>query len=115
MLSLLQKSLPIEKIAKIQAIGNGRADTVRAGNLVITQFMKKLGFDKLIVSAHGLREGTLALSLQYPKEFENQKISYENIKNIIYLSSQVEGLSESVEDLVRLMFSMNLFPEIKPC
>ena len=105
------RSLPLDKIAKIQAIGSGRADTVRAGNLVVTQLMKKLGFSKLVVSAHGLREGTLALSLQYPKEYENNIISYQNIQDIIYLSSQMETLSESVEDLVRLMFSMGLLSE----
>ena len=104
-------SLPVEKIAKIESIGSGRADTVRAGNLVIIQIMKKFGFNKLTVSAHGLREGTLALSLQYPKEFENQNIVYSNIKDIIYLSSQIEELSESVEDFVRLMFSMTLLSD----
>lgn len=105
------RSLPIDKIAKIESIGSGRADTVRSGNLVIMQIMKKFGFSKLTVSAHGLREGTLALSLQYPKEFENQSIIYSNIQDIIYLSSQIEKLSESVEDLVRLMFSMNLLSD----
>ena len=73
--------------------------------------MKKLGFDKLTVSAHGLREGTLALSLQYPNQFENQNITYQNIKDIIYLSTQIEGPSESVDDLARLMFSMNLLSD----
>jgi len=102
------RSLPVEKIAKIEAIGSGRADTIRPGLLVIIQVMKKFGFDLLRVSAHGLREGTLALSLQFPKEFENQSIDYDNIKEIIYLSSQMEKLSESVEDLVRLLFSINL-------
>lgn len=105
------RSLPVEKIAKIDSIGSGRADTVRAGNLVITHVMKKYGFDRLRVSAHGLREGTLALSLQYPKEFENQSIDYSHIKEIIYLSSQIENLSGSVEDLVRLMFSINLLSD----
>jgi exopolyphosphatase/guanosine-5'-triphosphate,3'-diphosphate pyrophosphatase len=105
------RSLPVEKIAKIESIGSGRADTVRAGNLVITQLMKKLGFNKVTVSAHGLREGTLALSLQYPKEFENQNISYSNIKEIIYLSSQAEELFESVEDFIKLLFSKNLLSD----
>ncbi len=103
--------LPLEKIAKISAIGAGRADTIRAGNLVISQLMKKLGFDSLVVSAHGLREGTLALSLQFPDEFKNQNINYQNIKEIIYLSAQIEELPDSVEDLVRLMFSMNLLSD----
>lgn len=105
------RTLPVEKIAKIESIGSGRADTVRAGNLVVLNLMKKYGFKQLRVSAHGLREGTLALSLQYPKEFENQGIRYSDIKEIIYLSSQMEKLSESVEDLVRLMFSINLLSE----
>lgn len=104
-------SLPVEKIAKIESIGSGRADTVRAGNMVITQLMKKFDFKKLTVSAHGLREGTLALSLQYPKEFENQNIRYSDIREIIYLSSQMDKLSESVEDFVRLMFSINLLSD----
>lgn len=105
------RSLPLEKIAKIDSIGSGRADTVRAGNLVIRLLMQKYGFDKLRVSAHGLREGTLALSLQYPKEFENQAIIYSNIKDIIYLSTQIENLSGSVEDLVRMLFSIDLLTD----
>lgn len=105
------RSLPVEKISKIQSIGSGRADTVRAGALVITQLMKNLGFKELTVSAHGLREGTLALSLQYPNEFANQNIDYEKVKEIIYLSSQMESLSEYVEDFVRLLYMMNLLSE----
>ena len=105
------RSLPVEKISKIQSIGTGRADTVRAGALVITQLMKNLNFGDLTVSAHGLREGTLALSLQYPNEFVNQNIDYKKVKDIIYLSSQMESLSEYVEDFVRLLYSMNLLSE----
>ena len=105
------RSLPVEKISKIQSIGSGRADTVRAGALVITQLMKNLKFSELTVSAHGLREGTLALSLQYPNEFANQNIDYEKVKEIIYLSSQMESLSEYVEDFVRLLYMMNLLSE----
>lgn len=105
------RSLPVEKISKIQSIGTGRADTVRAGTLVITQLMKILRFKELTVSAHGLREGTLALSLQYPNEFANQNIDYKKIKDIIYLSSQMESLSEYVEDFVRLLYLMNLLSE----
>ncbi len=105
------RSLPVEKISKIQSIGSGRADTIRAGALVITQLMKNLKFSELTVSAHGLREGTLALSLQYPNEFANQNIDYEKVKEIIYLSSQMESLSEYVEDFVRLLYLMNLLSE----
>ena len=105
------RSLPVEKISKMQSIGTGRADTVRAGALVITQLMKNLNFGDLTVSAHGLREGTLALSLQYPNEFVNQNIDYKKVKDIIYLSSQMESLSEYVEDFVRLLYSMNLLSE----
>ena len=103
--------LPVDKISKIHSIGSGRADTICAGALVITQLMKVMGFKDLTVSAHGLREGVLALSLQYPNEFENQNIDYQKIKDIIYLSSQMESLSEYVEDFVMLLYSMDLLLE----
>ena len=105
------KSLPLEKISKIHSIGNSRADTVRTGALVIIRLMKILGFNELTISAHGLREGTLALSLQYPNEFLNQNIDYNKVKEIIYLSTQMELLSEYVEDFIRLMYSMHLLTD----
>lgn len=103
---LLKKDL--EQISKIDSIGRGRSDTIKAGAIVITELMRKLDFTSLVVSAQGLREGTLALSLQYPEEFSSHNIDKEHVEELIHLSTQPDVISEYVEDLVRLLFSANL-------
>lgn len=100
-----------DEIIKMESIGRGRADTIKAGSIVISELMKKLDFDSLIVSAQGLREGTLSLSLQYPQEFSKHRIDEEHVQELIHLSCQPDILSEYVEDLVRLLFSMKLISD----
>lgn len=101
----------LENLSKIESIGSGRADTIKAGSVVISELMKKLDFPSLIVSAQGLREGTLSLSLQYPDEFVKHEIDIEHVQELIHLSCQPDVLSEYVEDLVRLLFSMKLISD----
>jgi len=100
-----------EKITKIESIGSSRADTIKAGSIVISELMKKLNFSSLVVSAQGLREGTLSLSLQYPLEFAKHEIDITHVEELIHLSCQPDMLSEYVEDLVRLLFSMNIISD----
>lgn len=106
---LFQKN--IDKISQIPSIGNSRSDTIKAGSLVIAELMKKLNFSSTVVSAQGLREGTLALSLQYKEEFDSHRIDQEHIQELIHLSTQPDVISEYVEDLVRLLFSNNLISD----
>ena len=101
----------VDKIAKIESIGSGRADTIKAGSIVLSELMQKLEFSSLVVSAQGLREGTLSLSLQYPEDFFKHEIDAEHVQELISLSCQPDVLSEYVEDLVRLLFSMNLISD----
>ncbi|WP_316506656.1 Ppx/GppA family phosphatase [Nitrosopumilus sp.] len=100
-----------EKITKIDSIGSARSDTIKAGSMIVSELMKKLEFSSLVVSAQGLREGTLSLSLQYPEEFSGHNIEREHIQELIYLSCQPDVLSEHVEDLVHIFFSMNILSE----
>lgn len=100
-----------QEIAKIESIGNGRSNTVQAGSLVISELVKKLEFPSLVVSAQGLREGTLSLSLRYPEEFSTHKIDTEQVQGLIHTSCQPDVISEYVDALVRLLFLMNLITE----
>lgn len=102
----------VDHISQIESIGSGRSDVIQAGSYVIAELMKKLELNNLFVSAHGLREGTLFVSMQYPDEFFNDiEISLEQIHNIINLSTQPENLSKHVEDFIRLLFSITLISE----
>ncbi|MCE9653540.1 MAG: hypothetical protein K8Q89_10905 [Nitrosarchaeum sp.] len=105
-------SYDFQQISQIESIGSGRSDTVQAGACVISELMKKLELTELLVSAHGLREGTLFVSMQYPDEFFNDiEISLPQIHDIINLSTQSEHLSKYVEDFTSLLFSITLISE----
>ncbi|MDA4129772.1 MAG: hypothetical protein OK457_03270 [Thaumarchaeota archaeon] len=52
--------LSVDGISDIDVIGRDRAQTLTAGSLVIESIMKKLGFRRLTVSTHGLRDGILS-------------------------------------------------------
>ncbi|HZA42298.1 MAG TPA: hypothetical protein VE504_00850 [Nitrososphaeraceae archaeon] len=54
-------AMSIAEITEIASIGSSRADTIVPGSYVISALMRKLGYDTVVVSTEGLREG-LALS-----------------------------------------------------
>jgi len=56
--------LKIEELDKIDAIGEGRSETIAAGTLVVRTLMERLGARRLVVSTHGLRDGILAEFLE---------------------------------------------------
>jgi len=104
--------LSVEKIARIESIGAGRADTVQPGACAISELVKKMGGREVIVSAQGLREGALAVSLQGPRRFRGGHTACTHLaRDVICLASHPDTLSEYVEDLVRLLFSMDLVSE----
>ncbi len=59
----------VERIAKMNAFGKGRAQSVTAGSIVISMLMQKLGFENIVVSSHGLRDGILTEYLRDPRTF----------------------------------------------
>jgi exopolyphosphatase / guanosine-5'-triphosphate,3'-diphosphate pyrophosphatase len=67
-------SLTRDEIAEIDVIGRDRAATITAGSLVIECIMTKLGFQRLTVSTHGLRDGVLASFLDDPLAYHKSKI-----------------------------------------
>ena len=101
--------IPTEKIGNINAIGKGRADIILAGNIVILELMKRLGFKSITVSAHGLREGALAVSTRYHKKFVDQSITYSDIQSIT--NNNITNIGESTRRFVDVMYNMNLLTD----
>src|SRR5215510_14659457 len=66
--------LKLKEIENIPVIGQERARSIIAGSLVVERLMKALGFDRLIVSTHGLRDGVLAAYLQNPSAYNKGPI-----------------------------------------
>lgn len=57
------------EIAEIESFARGRAEIITAGACVVNVVMDRYGFGELVASAQGLREGTLATSLDFPLAF----------------------------------------------
>jgi len=64
--------LSSHEIGKIDVIGKDRAETIAAGSFVIELLMKKLGFQKVTVSTHGLRDGVLASFIENPLAYHKE-------------------------------------------
>ena len=46
-----------DDLEAIKAVGSNRVDTIAAGGCIINALMQKFGFERIVVSAEGLREG----------------------------------------------------------
>ena len=56
--------LKVSELEKLEAIGEGRSETIAPGALVVKTLMKTLDFAQVTVSTHGLRDGILTEFLQ---------------------------------------------------
>lgn len=100
-----------QEISRVESMGNGRSCTVQAGSLVILELARKLGFRSVLVSAQGLREGTLSLSLQHPEEFAAHTIDAGHVQEMIRIACRPACMSGHVEEMVQLMRQMDLITD----
>jgi exopolyphosphatase/guanosine-5'-triphosphate,3'-diphosphate pyrophosphatase len=63
------RRMSLRMIRKNPAIGQERSQSIIAGSLVVHLLMEKIGFRKLIVSTHGLRDGVLSAFLESPGSY----------------------------------------------
>jgi exopolyphosphatase / guanosine-5'-triphosphate,3'-diphosphate pyrophosphatase len=63
------RRMNIRTLRKNPAIGQERSQSIIAGSLVVHLLMEKIGFRKLIVSTHGLRDGVLSAFLENPSAY----------------------------------------------
>jgi exopolyphosphatase / guanosine-5'-triphosphate,3'-diphosphate pyrophosphatase len=63
------RRLSIRSLRKNPAIGQERSQSIIAGSLVVHLLMEKIGFRRLTVSTHGLRDGVLAAFLESPSSY----------------------------------------------
>jgi exopolyphosphatase / guanosine-5'-triphosphate,3'-diphosphate pyrophosphatase len=63
------RKVKLERIADIDAFGKDRAESITAGSLVIGMTMNRLGFEEVVVSTHGLRDGVLSEYVRSPARY----------------------------------------------
>jgi exopolyphosphatase/guanosine-5'-triphosphate,3'-diphosphate pyrophosphatase len=106
----LYKMTPYE-IGNIDAIGGNRAETIAAGSSIINNLMLKLGFDNIIVSAQGLREGILFTFLEFLKVHSAADISQNKIQNSVKFNCKRELAPEHARGFIGSLFSLGLIKE----
>jgi exopolyphosphatase/guanosine-5'-triphosphate,3'-diphosphate pyrophosphatase len=104
-------AMDADELSEVKAIGNNRIDTVTAGSAIITTLMKKLDFEKVVVSAEGLREGILSVFVRDSKMFYRGSINSEKAKTFVTFSCQVEMLPQCTMTLIRPLTAAGLLRE----
>jgi exopolyphosphatase/guanosine-5'-triphosphate,3'-diphosphate pyrophosphatase len=100
-----------DELARIEAIGSNRVDTITAGACIIDALVQKFGFERVVVSAEGLREGVLSVFVRDPKTFYHGGISNEKAKAFVTFACQAEMLPEHTVTLVRPLVANGMLRE----
>jgi exopolyphosphatase/guanosine-5'-triphosphate,3'-diphosphate pyrophosphatase len=100
--------LTLTEISNIDVIGNNRAFTITAGSYVINSLMKKLGFRKLTVSTHGLREGFLSQYLFDPTTIRLEKLERKIIQNSVKDKCELDFLPNNTSRFTKKLVSLGL-------
>jgi exopolyphosphatase/guanosine-5'-triphosphate,3'-diphosphate pyrophosphatase len=90
-----------DELEEVKAVGSNRVDTIAAGACIINALMQKFGFERIVVSAEGLREGVLSVFVRDPKTFYSGGISNEKAKAFVTFACQTEMLPQHTVTLVR--------------
>jgi exopolyphosphatase/guanosine-5'-triphosphate,3'-diphosphate pyrophosphatase len=98
-------------IAKIDAIGNNRAEAITAGSCIINMLMQKFRFQKVIISARGLREGILSAFLELPKTYYTENINQDQIQNSVTLSCKQPIVQKPIYAFINALISIGLVKE----
>ena len=100
-----------DELEEVKAIGSNRVDTITAGACIVDALVQKFGFERIVVSAEGLREGILSVFVRDPKTFYHGGISNEKAKAFVTFACQAEMLPEHTVTLVRPLVSNGLLRE----
>lgn len=104
-------SMDADELFETEAIGSNRVETVAAGTTIIHTLMKQFDFEKVVVSAQGLREGILSVFIRDPKTFYKSAINNEKAKAHVTFACQQEMLPEYTVSLVRQLVNSGLLRE----
>ncbi len=103
--------MELVELREAKAIGGNRVDTITAGACIINAIIQKYNFERLVVSAHGLREGILSVYVRDPKTFYNGRINNEKAKALVTVACQAETLPKHTAMLVNPLIANGLLKE----
>jgi exopolyphosphatase/guanosine-5'-triphosphate,3'-diphosphate pyrophosphatase len=106
--------MSIAEISEIASIGNSRADTVVPGCYVISSLMRKLGYDFVVVSTKGLREGlvhSFVNDQQYTSSNTIQPVLRSQVEHIVKSGCRGTLPPSRYHDFLEMLLSAGLLKE----
>jgi exopolyphosphatase / guanosine-5'-triphosphate,3'-diphosphate pyrophosphatase len=89
--------LKLPELDRMEAVGEGRSETIAAGALVVRTLMKRLDFKRVTVSTHGLRDGILTEFLEGGVRNSNVVTQREDVERLLARKDQQPGLADHAE------------------
>lgn len=102
--------MSVAELDGVDAIGEGRSETIAAGAQVVRTVMKKLVFGGVTVSTHGLRDGILTEFLEGRSPMEGGLRGREDLERVIERRGTPEGFGDEL-DLLQCMKRNGLVDE----
>jgi exopolyphosphatase / guanosine-5'-triphosphate,3'-diphosphate pyrophosphatase len=103
--------MDMDKLVVNKAIGADRAGTITAGAAIIDLLMEKLDFEKIVVSAQGLREGVLNVFIRDPKTFYDKKLKNGKAKGFVTFACKPEILPRYTVTLIKPLINAGIMRE----
>ena len=98
------------ELGRLEAIGEGRSETVTSGAAVVRTLMEKLGFKRVTVSTHGIRDGVLTEFLERGGRNSSVMAQREDIERLLSRRPQPAGLADDA-DLLECLVKNGLIDE----
>jgi len=89
--------LKTSELDKVEAIGEGRSETIAAGVMIVRVLMKKLGFKRVTVSTHGLRDGILTEYLEGGGRSPAAVAQKDDVERLLTKPPHPPGLADHLE------------------
>ena len=100
-----------DQLVENNAVGADRAGTITAGSAIINLLMEKFDFERIVVSAQGLREGVVSVFIRDPTTFYNRKLNNVKAKGFVTFSCKPEMLPHYTLTFVKPLVSAGLMRE----
>jgi len=75
--------LKVGELGKVDAIGEDRAETMAAGATVVRLLMKRLNFQRTLVSTHGIRDGVITEFLEGGMQFRDEVLPKDEVERLL--------------------------------
>lgn len=100
-------------LSRMYEIGNGRADIIKAGAVIVAGILDKFNFGGITVSAAGLREGVLAVASRYP-DFGRHQVSEYHVRELVRAPPGTPHVPAAAAGVVRPLGSSGLLSGEEP-